>query len=110
MELKAKIVQVLPVTGGTSTTGKDWKSQQVIVETFGEYPKKVCLKTFNKFIDEFKVGQTCTFHLNLESREYNGKWYNDINVWKYDKEGEEVNNEPQPIDLGVCDNGSNLPF
>lgn len=110
MQLKAKVIKLEPFASG-SKNGKEWKSQQIIVETFGEFPKKVCLKTFNKFIDEFKVGQVCTFHLNVESREYNSKWYNDINVWKYDKEGEVVENEPKPIDLsnaGLDDD--KLPF
>ena len=42
MQLTGKLSQLLPIQAGTSKNG-DWKKQDIIVETDGQYPKKVCI-------------------------------------------------------------------
>jgi len=97
MEIKGKIVQVLQTVSGIGKNG-EWKNQQIVVETFGNYPKNVCLKLAkNDMIDKFNIGQFVTFSVEVESREYNGRWYTDVKVWKYDLDNSITHNEtPSP--------------
>ena len=83
MELTGKIVQVLPEKSGTSARGQ-WRKQEYILEVPGDYPKQVCFMVWGDKIDQFGVqeGQEVTVSIDLESREYNGRWYTDVKAWR----------------------------
>ena len=82
MEITGKIVQVMPMQSGTGKNG-EWKKQEFIIETLDQYPKKVCITAMNKQAEMvFNHGVTLTCHVNLESREFNGKWYTSVNLYK----------------------------
>ena len=83
MELTGKIIQLLPEESGQSARGP-WRKQQYILETEGQYPKKVCFMAWGDKIDEFKIqeGDELVVSINIESREYNGRWYTDVKAWK----------------------------
>jgi len=83
MELTAKLVQLLPLQTGTGKNGA-WKKQDIIVETAGQYPKKVCVSIWGDKIDEqlLKEGASLAISFDVESREYNGRWYTDVKAWK----------------------------
>lgn len=85
LELTGKIIQIMPETSGISKAGKEWKKQEFVVETFETYPKKVCLSMMGdktNDLKKFSVGNTITASLNIESREYQGKWYTDVRAWR----------------------------
>ncbi len=86
MELQAKVIQLLPVQSGTSKSGSAWQKREVIVETSGQYPKKVALTFFgDKFIQlaaPLSIGETCAFHIDIESNEYNGRWFTQVKCFK----------------------------
>jgi hypothetical protein len=86
MEISGKIVQILQEQGGTSSRG-NWRKREYIIETGGNYPKKVCMVAWGDDIDQFnlQMGEQVTASINLESREYNGRWYTDVKVWKVDR-------------------------
>lgn len=86
MEISGKIVQILAEQGGTSQRGS-WRKREYIIETGGNYPKKVCIVAWGDEIDQFnlQMGEQVTASINLESREYNGRWYTDVKVWKVDR-------------------------
>ena len=88
MQLTAKLVQLLPLQTGTGKNGQ-WKKQDVIVETEGQYPKKVCISIWGDKINEdlLKVGSQLNFSFDVESREYNGRWYTDVKAWKIEVAG-----------------------
>lgn len=84
LKVSGKILSILPMQSGQGQNG-EWKKQDVIIETEGQWPKKICVSFWNdKISDSFSVGQPLTAHINIESREYNGKWYTDVKAWKYD--------------------------
>lgn len=89
MEIKGKVIQVLPMQSGTSTKG-EWKRQTVIVEyKDGSYTSKVALDNSNKAeaFSKLNVGDECTFKCNTPtSREYNGRWYTSVTCWGWDVE------------------------
>jgi hypothetical protein len=83
MELTAKLVQLLPLQTGTGKNG-EWKKQDIIVETDGTYPKKVCVSIWGDKISagQLQVGKMLNISFDVESREYNGRWYTDVKAWK----------------------------
>ena len=89
MEIKGKIVEILQAATGTSARG-EWKRQDFIIETQEQYPKKVCVQNFNSKVnlEQMGVGTTVNASINIESREYNGKWYTSVNVWKMEAVGQ----------------------
>ena len=84
MELIGKIVQVLPLQSGTSNAGNPWQKLEYILETLGtQYPRKVCFNLFGDNVNKFplQVGQEVTVSIDVESREFNGRWYTDVRAW-----------------------------
>lgn len=88
MEINGKIVQVLNEQTGNGRNGV-WRKRDYVLETKGQYPKKVCVTVWGDKIDQFgmKVGDEVTAGIEIESREYNGRWYTDVKAWKVDKQG-----------------------
>ena len=81
MEIKGKVTHILEPVTGTSAKG-DWKKQTfVILEDKEQYPKSIAIDAFNKDL-EFKVGDVINVSINIESREYQGKWYTNVGMWK----------------------------
>jgi hypothetical protein len=87
MEITGTVVNLLPLQSGQGKNGT-WKKQEFILETPGQFPKKVCLSLWGEKADENKlsVGDKITASINIESREYNGRWYTDVRAWKIQKD------------------------
>lgn len=89
MEIKGKIILVMPAQGGTSKAGNEWKKQDYVLETTdSQYPKKVCFNIFGADkIEQNKVevGDDVLVSFDLESREFNGRWYTDVRAWRIEK-------------------------
>ncbi|MBN8878814.1 MAG: DUF3127 domain-containing protein [Chitinophagaceae bacterium] len=88
MELTAKLIQLLPLQTGTGKNG-EWKKQDIIVETNAQYPKKVCISVWGDKINtgQLQIGQSLNISFDVESREYNGRWYTDVKAWKIETAG-----------------------
>lgn len=91
MEIKGKIMQVLPVRTGTSQRGTTWKVQECVLETFDQFPRKVFFTLFGERADLYKeqlqVGKDIELSFDLESRSYVGRdgverWMTDVRGWK----------------------------
>ena len=97
MELTGKIAAVLPEKNGTSARGP-WRKQEYVIEIPGEYPKKVCFMVWGDKIDQFSIteGQELTVHIDLESREYNGRWYTDVKAWRVEAKSGATDDETPP--------------
>ena len=96
MELTGKLIQVLPLQTGQGKNG-EWRKQDIIVETEGQYPKKVCISVWGDKIDESQLreGNTLNISFDVESREYNGRWYTDCKAWKIASAGGGGGNQNQ---------------
>lgn len=88
MEIKGRVVQLLAPQTGQGKKGT-WRKQEFIIETQSQYPKKVCLSMWGDKIDQFKLqtGEMVTVSVELESREYNSRWYTEARAWKIAKDG-----------------------
>lgn len=83
MDISGKLIQLLQLQTGNGKNGQ-WKKQEFILETGDTYPKKVCIAVWGDKIDlnSFKIGDALDVSFDVESREYNGKWYTDVKAWK----------------------------
>jgi hypothetical protein len=83
MEISGKLLQLMPLQEGQGKNGP-WKKQDFILETGDAYPKKVCIAVWGDKIDmkKFKAGDAVDVSFDVESREFNGKWYTDVKAWK----------------------------
>ena len=94
MEISGKIIELLPEKSGQSTNG-GWRKREYVLETEAQYPKKVCFMAWGDKIDQFglKQGERVTVSVDLESREYNGRWYTDVKAWKVARDDADVGNQ-----------------
>lgn len=83
MEFEGIVLKKLPATSGTSARG-EWQRQDVIFEMPQEFNRKVCVTFFNRPTDaeSLREGQAYIVSVNIESREFNGKWYTDVRAWR----------------------------
>lgn len=84
MQIKVKLIQVLPLQSGVSRNG-EWKKQDIIVETTdSQYPKKICVSIWGDKINpsQLQEGNDLLVDFDIESREFNGRWYTDVKAWK----------------------------
>ncbi|MDR1417086.1 MAG: DUF3127 domain-containing protein [Prevotellaceae bacterium] len=95
MELKAKLTQVLPLQTGEGRNGM-WKRQEIIVETEGQYPRKVCISIWGDKVSPsvLVVDSMLNIFFDIESREFNGRWYTDLRAWKIDPADENAPTAP----------------
>ncbi len=115
MEITGRIIQVLaPVTGeGKNGT---WKKQDIVVETPGQYPKKVCVSIWGDKINtsSLQEGVEVTAQIDVESREYNGRWYTEVRCWKIEPTqhtAQAGGTPPPPADFIMPEEeGDVLPF
>ena len=88
MEITGKIIAVLPERGGVAKTGNEWKMQEYVLETHEQFPKKLCFNVFGADkIAQFNIqaGDELTVSFDINAREYNGRWYNDIRAWRVER-------------------------
>lgn len=83
MEFEGIVYKILPATSGTSARG-EWKRQDVVFELPQEFSRKICVTFFNKDyeVSQLREGMACAVSVNVESREYNGRWYTDVRAWR----------------------------
>lgn len=83
MELDGKIIMDLGLQSGTSRAGREWKKREWVLETFGQYPRKVKFHVFGDKADTIgiEVGNSYTLSIDVESREFNDRWYTDVSCF-----------------------------
>ncbi|WP_028979971.1 DUF3127 domain-containing protein [Sporocytophaga myxococcoides] len=90
LELTGKVVKILPEQTGSGKNG-NWVKQEFVIETTNEqYPKKVCCSAWGDkagIVKNLKSGDEVKVGINIESREYNERWYTDVRAWKIDTVG-----------------------
>lgn len=87
MEITGKIILALPEQSGVSRSGNQWKKREYVLETQEQYPRKVFFNFFGDRADQYPLspGDLVTVSFDIESREFNGRWYTDIRAWKAEK-------------------------
>ncbi len=87
MELNGRIILINPVVSGESKNGQ-WKKQDFVIETDAQYPKKVCFTLWGDKISklEASIGEKVSVSFDVESKEFNGKWFTEARAWMVKKE------------------------
>lgn len=108
MQVIAKLIQKLPIQSGQGKNGT-WQKQDIIVETDGQYPKKICLSLWGDKFSNIPLTEqnNYKFDIDIESREFSGRWFTDVKVWRI--EGIENATNTQNNLLGNTNNLNNLP-
>ena len=94
MEVKGKLIKKLQAEAGTSKAGKTWESQICIIETESDYNNQVALKFMGdkiRLLDNLKEGDNVIANCNVYSREYKGRFYNNIDCWRIGLNNSEIN-------------------
>jgi hypothetical protein len=104
MEIKGRILAVLEEKSGTSQrTGNNWRCGQYVLETIEQYPKKILFEVFGEekiHSMNIHIGEELTVFFDVDAREYNGKWYNQIRAWKVERQIEKVyQNAQSPVPM-----------
>lgn len=84
MDFEGKVLTVLPVVKGTNARG-EWVKQEVIFEQPGEFNRKICVGFWGDKAAEagtLQPGEMVNISANVESREFNGRWYTDVRAWR----------------------------
>ena len=114
MELSGKIVEVLDVVTGEGKNGT-WKKQDYVIETLNsKYPKMVAFTLWGDKIDKFNIekGTDLIASIEIESREYNGKWYTNVQAWDIKIDDTAAQGAPAPSmpEFEAGDSADDLPF
>ena len=78
MEITGVIFKVLPM----EEYGKNRK-QTIIIDTSAEYNPHIAVDIWNDKITSVKEGDVVQMDVNVSSKEYDGKWYTNVSLWKY---------------------------
>ena len=88
MEFEGTVYKIMPATKGESARGP-WQRQDVVFDynDGGNFSRKICVTFFNRPEDVSKLREGAAYQVsvNIESREYNGRWYNDIRAWRVER-------------------------
>ena len=104
MEINGKLIKKFDIESGISKAGKEWQKQSILVEQAGDYNKEVVISFFGdkiKSIRDIDEGSEVSVSINLSSREFNGKYYHNIDGWFCAVKGQET--------VGATED-DNLPF
>ena len=100
LEIEGTLAQKLPVQSGSSARGP-WTKQEFILDfPDGNFTAKACFLAWGQEkvqdLGKYQVGDKVKVSFNLKSREYNGRWYNDLQIWKIAPAGAQPAAPAQP--------------
>ena len=122
IQVKGTVIQILKPESGVSKAGKEWKKQEFVIETNEQFPKKVCFTLFgdkSSLLDGIAEGAEVEVFFSVESRDFNGKWFHNINAWKIESATAASGSKSYPPEFSIGDipppeqgddNGNDLPF
>ena len=101
LQIECKVIAVDPVCSGISKAGNQWFKQEFIVETMDQYPRKVCVQVMGDKIDKFahliQENNVLEIDFDVESREYNGRWFTNVTAYEMRKLGSVVSPSESPF-------------
>ena len=117
LAITGKLVKVLEVESGTSKAGKEWKKQSFVIDTGAQFNPEVCFSLFGEdkitMLQDINPGEEIEVSFNLSSREYNGRYYHNIDAWRINKAAAAVVAEPtneSPFPSETAEEEDDLPF
>lgn len=106
MEITGKLVKLLPVQSGEGKNGT-WRKMEFVIETDGKYPKQIVFAAFKdekiEQVERRRIGETITVKFDLESREFNDKYYTNANAYSITGSSQGTTEQPayvEPAEVG----------
>ena len=87
MEVTGILVKQIAIREGVSkSNGNPWKIAKYLVEIPGQYPRHIAFRVSDGQVGRIArfdslIGKTVTVSFDIDAREYEGRWYNEINAW-----------------------------
>jgi hypothetical protein len=87
MQIQGIITRILPLQTGTTKSGSEWAKQGYVLLTNERYAKLVYFELWGKAVDTeaAEVGQEVVVSLNVESREWGGRFYTELSAWRVER-------------------------
>ena len=109
MDVKGTVKLICKAETGTSKAGKEWTKQIIVIDTGAEYNPEIAVQAFGddkiKQLSKLSVGDEVSILCNVSSREYNGKYFHNIDGYMFSKNTRKANAE-----VVVEDESDDLPF
>ena len=95
MRITGTLVKKLEVQSGQTDRGTEWKNQTLVFEHVDagvqEWAKTFVVKVGNNkdarvnvdYVERLELGSVYEVGVNVNSREYNGKYYTTLNAWSF---------------------------
>lgn len=98
-EIEGRIVLDLGLVEGVSKAGNNWRKHEWVLETQGMYPRRIHFSVWGDKNESmnFEINQAYIISVDIESREYNGRWYTDVKAYSARPQGAEAQ---QPMQQG----------
>ncbi len=99
-----------PRGGVSARTGNSWMTQEYVIEVPGTYPRKMMFNIFGEDrIKQFNIqaGEEITVQFDIDAREFNGRWYNDIRAYNILR-GQPAQNVPAATTIAAA--AQDAPF
>lgn len=90
LQTRGKLKEILTPQAGVGKSGKEWNKRDFVIETEGQYPRLICFTLFGdkaSILDNINIGATVEVYFNIESKEFNGRYFHNINAWKVEVDG-----------------------
>ena len=114
LSVKGKLSWKLSVDTGTSKAGKEWKKLSFLIDTGAQYNPEICFQLFgedkNEMLNHHNEGDQVEVSFNLSSREYNGRYFHNIDAWRIESLSAEGNMEEPPVFDTPATEEDDLPF
>ena len=115
LSVKGQLTRKLSVESGTSKAGNEWKKQSFLIDTGNQYNPEICFQLFGEekieMLNHHDEGSKVEVSFNLSSREYNGRYFHNIDAWRIEGiEKSEQASEDIPEFNSSDNDEDDLPF
>jgi hypothetical protein len=105
LKVKGVVHQITPTETGKSKAGKEWVKKSLVIDTSAQYNPYISLGAFGDdkcdLVEKCKVGDEVEISFNLSSREYQGKWYTQADLWKIEKVNSSIEQVAKKVDAAI---------
>ena len=99
LSIKGVLSKKLETESGTSKAGNEWKKQSFIINTGSQYNPEICFQLFGEekieMLNQHNEGDQVEVSFNLSSKEFNGRYFHNIDAWRIENISNESKSEIQ---------------
>ena len=86
LSIKGVLIKKNEIENIENKEGKKWTKQTFLIKTSAEYNNNICFQLFGeekiKLLENYQLGENIEVSFNISSREYNNRYYHNIDAWK----------------------------